>query len=544
MNEDLVTTKGLEARSKPDTKVYVLLSLCCVLLTVATLAACSSTAVPTGVSAVSPTSSPSPTWTALPATPSATPSATASSTETKTPSATPSSTSAVRATATVTPTPSSVATDTAVTPATATWTSTAQPTAVPDTATVTSTPRPTALPGTPTETITPSPTPTLTPTPLFTPTPLPTVASSADVVNILLVGLDSKRNLRAQNTDVIIVASVNKNTKLVSMLSIPRDLWVYIPTYGWNRINVAHRKGYELGYPGAGPALLMRTIEVNMGLPIDHWIRVDFQGFTRVVDELGGVEMTVACPVNLRYRPPDSEEEEEMILEPGVYHMDGATALRYVRTRRGTSDFDRAGRQHQFLKAMWDQLKAPDLILKIPNLWSALTDSYETDLTLGDVLSLAPIALELQPQRIRSRYIGPSQTTGWVTADGWQVLLPDYERIQRTVASLYAPPSASEDQAAEEAARIQVRNGTYRFQLAQIGADQLRWHGLHVVDTGLADNPNYSQTQIIVYKDSPKAVELLMSILNVDSQNVIHQPDPNHPADIQVILGNDYDPCR
>jgi LCP family protein required for cell wall assembly len=374
------------------------------------------------------------------------------------------------------------------------------------------------------------------------------VGSSADVVNILAVGLDSTRNLRGQNTDVILVASINKDEKLVSMLSIPRDLWVYIPTYGWNRINIAHRKGYELGYPGSGPALLMRTIEVNLGLHIDHWVRIDFRGFTRVVDELGGVEMTVPCPVNLRYKPPESEEEEEMILEAGVHRLDGATALRYVRTRRGSSDFERARRQQQFLKAFWDQtvdqLKGLDFVPKIGRLWSALGASFETDLGLGDVLSLAPVALELSPQRIRSRYIGPSHTTGWVTAEGWQVLLPDHEKIQRAVASLYAPPSASEDQAAAEAARVQVRNGTYRYQLAKIGADQLRWYGLNVVDTGLADSPEYRKTKIIVFNDKPKALDLLVRVLYVEPENIIQQPDANAQADILVILGDDYDPCR
>ncbi len=329
------------------------------------------------------------------------------------------------------------------------------------------------------------------------------------------------------------------------MLSIPRDLWVYIPGYGWSRINTAHRRGIAIGYPGGGPALLARTIEIHFGIPIDHWARLDLQGFERVVDELGGVDMTVACPINLSYRPPrpGNDDEEEQILEPGVYHMDGATALRYVRTRRGSSDFDRARRQHQFLKAMWDQTKSPDIVLKIPGLWSALSDTYKTDLGLGDVLSLAPVALELQPQRIRSRYIGPSQTTGWTTSDGWQVLLPDYEKIQQVVASLYAPPYASDDQTAQENALIQVRNGTYRHQLAMIGADQLRWYGLNAVDTDLADSPDYAHTQIVVFRDKPKTVELLTRVLGVRPADVIQQPDPGHPADIMVILGADYDPC-
>ena len=358
------------------------------------------------------------------------------------------------------------------------------------------------------------------------------------------MGLDSTRNLGGQNTDVIIVAVVNKDTKQVSLLSIPRDLWVYIPTYGWSRINIAHKFGYRTGYPGSGPGLLADTLKMNFGIPIDQWVRIDFEGFSRVVDALGGVDMTVACQVNLRYKPPQSQTEEEMILEPGVYHMDGATALRYVRTRRGGTDFDRAQRQQQFLRAMWDQTKSPDLVLKIPKLWSALQGSYQTDLELGDVLSLVPLALDLKPQRIRSRYIGPNQTVDWRNAEGWRVLLPKYDKIQEVVASLYAPPSASADQLANEGARIQLWNGTDRQQLALIAADQLRWEGLSVVDTGLADNSNYTQTQIIVFNDKPTVRDSLVRLFAVKPGNIIYQNDPNQPVDIRVILGNDYDPCR
>jgi LCP family protein required for cell wall assembly len=397
-----------------------------------------------------------------------------------------------------------------------------------------------------TQTISPTLTPTLTPTPMHTPTSIPTVAVSDDVVHILLIGLDSKRNLWAQNTDVLIVAVVNKSTRQVSLLSIPRDLWVYIPTYGWGRINMAHRKGFSNGYPGEGPGLLKDTLAINLGVPVDHWVRVDFEGFKRVVDELGGVEMTVACPVNLRYRPPSGGDatQEEQILQPGVYPMDGETALKYVRTRRGGSDFDRARRQHQFLKALWDQVKSPDLLPKIPGLWSALSDSFETDLGVGDVLSLAPMALELGLDRIRSRYIGPNQTKDWTTHLGWRVLLPRQERIQNVVNSLYAPPSQTGDELANEGARVQVRNGTSQQQLGLVAADQLRWEGIKVLDSAPADTPDYAQTQIVVYNDKPQTVALLSELLEVQQANIIYQPDPSQPADIVVIVGEDYDPCR
>lgn len=283
---------------------------------------------------------------------------------------------------------------------------------------------------------------------------------------------------------------------------------------------------------------------MNFGIPIDQWVRIDFRGFARVVDVLGGVDIAVACPVNLRYKPPQSDEEQEMYLEPGVYHMDGATALRYVRTRRNATDFERARRQQQFLKALWNQTRSPDLLLKIPGLWSALQDSYQTDLSLGDVLALAPVALDLQPQRIRSRYISYNHTIDWRNAEGMRVLLPRYDRIQQVVASLYAPPSAGDEQVAGEGARVQVRNGTYRPQLAMIAGDQLRWYGLDIVDTAPADRPDYKQTRIIVFNDKPHALETLVRVLEVKPENIVQQPDPNQPADLLVILGEDYDPCK
>ncbi|MFN2243296.1 MAG: LytR C-terminal domain-containing protein, partial [Anaerolineae bacterium] len=100
------------------------------------------------------------------------------------------------------------------------------------------------------------------------------------------------------------------------------------------------------------------------------------------------------------------------------------------------------------------------------------------------------------------------------------------------------------NQIANEGARIQIRNGTSRPQLAQIAADQLRWEGFNIVDTGLADNPDYQQTKILVFNEKPIALQELIQQLRVLPENVIRQPDPNQPADIQVILGNDYDSCR
>ena len=377
----------------------------------------------------------------------------------------------------------------------------------------------------------------------MSPTPVPTTELTKDVLTILLIGGDGDYVLD-MNTDTLMVAVVNRSTKQVSLLSIPRDLWVHIPTYGWGRINIAHRIGQRGKYPdGRGPGLLMRTIEENLGIPVDHWVRIGYKGFARAVDELGGVDMIVPCRVNLRYRPPTSEDQQEMILSPGIHHLDGDTALRYVRTRRGDTDFERAQRQQQFLKAVWHQFKSPETVLKIPGLWTAMRGAFATDLNLGDVLALAPVALELEPQRVRSLAIGRGQVQGWTTPGGARVLLPIPESVQETVTRLDAPIPAG-DTGATEAARVQMQNGTARPQLALLAADQLRWQGFQVVDTGAADRVDYQNSQIVVFDDRPEAVAQLARLLRVKPANIIQQPDSGQQADLGVILGSDYDPCR
>jgi len=403
-------------------------------------------------------------------------------------------------------------------------------------------------------TLTPTPEPTLTPVPTpepsqalqLNPSPVPATVLTQDVIHILLIGGD-RDYFMDMNTDTLIVVVVDRKTRQVSLLTIPRDLWVHIPTYGWGRINIAHRMGQRTKYPGRGPALLARTIEENLGIPIDHWVRLGYEGFGRAVDELGGVDMVVPCRVNLRYRPPESADQQEMILEPGIHHLDGATALRYVRTRRGDSDFERAGRQQLFLKAVWKQFKSPETIARIPGLWLALKDSFATDLSLGDVLALAPVALDLQPQRIRTRSIGRGQVQSWTTPAGARVQVAIPERVQEVVASLYAPPAPRSDNVAGEAARIQVLNGTARSQLALLAADQLRWVGLNVVDTGPGDGADRQKTWIIVHNDKPQALEQLTRTLKVKPKYIVHepgQPGDGVQADLVVILGADYNPCR
>ena len=144
------------------------------------------------------------------------------------------------------------------------------------------------------------------------------------------------------------VLAIDEANHRAALVSFPRDVYLPIPGVGYNRINVAYPFGEE-AKKGGGLPLLMSTIDKNFGIPIDSYVRIDFSGFQDVIDALGGVDVVVDCPLydELIYRYFNT-----YTLEPGTYHMNGQQALYYARSRKTTSDFDRARRQQRVLLAV------------------------------------------------------------------------------------------------------------------------------------------------------------------------------------------------
>jgi LCP family protein required for cell wall assembly len=329
----------------------------------------------------------------------------------------------------------------------------------------------------------------------------------------------------------------------VSLLSVPRDFYAWIPGRGFNKLNTAFRYGELDQYPGGGAGLVKATFEYNLGVRIHYYARVGFDGFIKIVDALGGVEVAVECPLSDTFPDPDSPSgQTDVDWEPGIHHLDGRRALWYARSRWNTSDFDRNRRQQQVLRALYRQALALDILPKIPQIWGALSETVSTDLGLDELIYLASIGAELDMANVKSGFIGPDVLQAWTAPNGAYVLVPYYEVLGPRVEEVLAPPARARAQ--QPAFRVEVQNGTGQDGLGHVAAERLRWEGFQVVSVASVGG-DYPRTQIWDLTTTTKGSPLypLMSLYRRQAGDVVSQPTEDRAADFRVILGADYDPC-
>ncbi len=504
------------------------------------------------------------------ATNTATPTTTPSSTPSITPSTTPTSTPTITPSATMTPTPEPVsvaqlfATNTprplAVTlPPLNTNVPAASPTATP-----TPLPSPTTLPtNLPAATETPRPLPTLlipagpdpnAAAPTAIPTQVPAIDRQGyDLINILLLGGDSQiTGDNIDRTDTMIVVSINRTTSTVSMLSLPRDLYVYIPGWTMQRLNLAYTRGEQVGWTDGGFGLMRQTIFYNFGINVHYYILADLSGFKEIIDALSGIDVAVDCAIKdlpLVSAPPPAQavgpdSEGYYVLPVGYYHLDGGGALWYARSRHNSIEFDRGRRQMQILRAIWRTARSSGQITQLPELWSQLTQVVKTNLTFEDMLGLLPYALNLDPNKIEQFYMRRLyHTTPWQPPDGSFVQLPNYEPIRQLLQDFYLPPT--ESQVSIQATRVEVLNGTANPNWDRVAADTLAWNGFDAIAAGTADRTDYADTILIDRTGQTKGSRTLelTTRLNIRPENVRVEPDPNRTADYVVIIGRSYSSC-
>lgn len=301
---------------------------------------------------------------------------------------------------------------------------------------------PVALPS-PTPTATPAA--TLTPTPTMTPTPTPTLAP---LQRILLLGTDERGESSGGVwlTDAILVVTVDAENKRIGMLGIPRDLWVKPPTMWEMRINQVDYLGDQHDYPGGGAALLADTLKETFGMEIDHYVRFKQQGFVQAIDVMGGITVTLDCPLQ-EFAPADpgsDRQYKELHLDAGPQWLDGETALKFVTYRYRFGDWGRAKRQQLLLLALRDQALQLDIITRIPVLWSIVKDSIQSDLTLLDWVRLARFAMQIDPKDIHGRVIDETMTEDYVTEKSGLALAGDMDAIAEVIETLFDVEPADE----------------------------------------------------------------------------------------------------
>ncbi|MBP7963357.1 MAG: LCP family protein [Caldilineaceae bacterium] len=295
---------------------------------------------------------------------------------------------------------------------------------------------------------------TATPMPTPMPTPVPVDPNPfLHTTNILLLGSDRRPNEVNWRTDVIMILALDFEKGVAGVISLPRDLYLdEIAGHKPNKINVVDYLGQQDDPDGGGPALLAAILEARMGVPIQHYLRFEFEGFKQVIDALGGVEIQVDCPV-YEYLP---EEDVVLNLGAGTHTLTGRQALSYVRTRRQGGDLERARRQQRMALAIREQLVSQNLLPKVPALYVALQDAVETDIGLVDAIRFTRFALQLTEESLHGMILAPPETMLQSWRDGMYVFVPDWDAITLAAQTVFDRPPLLETNTVGPAGDVQI----------------------------------------------------------------------------------------
>ncbi|RCX16243.1 LytR family transcriptional attenuator [Fontibacillus phaseoli] len=219
--------------------------------------------------------------------------------------------------------------------------------------------------------------------PTETKVPEPPKWEGTERVNLLLMGVDARGLKKGEipRSDTMLVASLDPVAKKIYLFSIMRDTYTEIPEHGSDRINTAITHG---------PNTAMKAVSDLLGIPVQYYVYTDFQGFKELVDAVGGVDFYVEK--DMHYTSKADKHEFDIDLKKGQQHLDGNTALQYVRFRHDAmSDFTRTERQRNFLKAVADKLKSTTSIMKLPSILDKVNPYIDTNLSVEDMWKLATV---------------------------------------------------------------------------------------------------------------------------------------------------------
>ncbi|MCL4544085.1 MAG: LCP family protein [Chloroflexi bacterium] len=398
---------------------------------------------------------------------------------------------------------------------------------------------------------------TLTPLPSPTPTPLPTL-SGRHRINVLLLGSDTDAKFGKNIiTQIMIVASIDPVHHTIEMLSIPRDFWVPIPGHGMDKIQIAYAYGQNDHPHGGGIALARQTVEDDFGIPIDHYAWVGLAGFIRIINTAGGINIDVIHPILDDNYPADIHNGKvstvniyayrRLYIPAGPQHLDGATALEYVRSRHADliGDFGRSVRQQQVLRNLRLKLQSPLTLLRLPQYLNDLNGYLRTDFSITDLLAYGNFLRENENVPIKQMVLMPPtySATQTITANGLiqDIVSPDWAAVHQLIARQFASPSAPlTDPVSPQVLRIGVENGTSLPGLAARAASFLESIGYTVDPARSARRADYTSSEVLVY--SPKAEAYARMIALPFDAKVVDATGQQAPygEDLVVVLGQEH----
>ncbi len=318
--------------------------------------------------------------------------------------------------------------------------------------------------------------------PQGTPEPVPSSQVDAvlpnwdkdEPVNIILLGVDAREGEDLPpRSDTAIVVNVNPATNEVAMMSIPRDLLVYIPGFGEDKFNAAYPLGEanDDEIEGGGPTLVAQTIEANFDIPIHYYATIDFDGFEKVVDTVGGIMVDVQTQLMDDLYPTDDLRVTRIYFASGLQKMDGEMALQYVRTRHADSDFGRSERQQQVLMAIREQAISRDLITQAPQLIRNVQETVRTDLDFNQMLALANLGrgidadaiakLNLWEEGLLIEHLPEYQGDAYYVSARWDAVIAETQAFFGVpVSSATGAAVGGEDQEVDLSVSVVVQNGT------------------------------------------------------------------------------------
>ena len=272
--------------------------------------------------------------------------------------------------------------------------------------------------------------------PLVTPAATPPPLDSKQRINVLLLGSDNDQKFAqdAVLSQTMIVVSIDPAKRQVTLLSLPRDLWVAIPGHASAKIDLAYKEG--------GAPLARATVEKAFKIPIHYYAWIGLNGLVRVVDRVGGVDVDVLHPVLDDNYPNDFSDNgygtERVYLAAGPQHLDGRHTLQYVRSRHGDllSDFGRSVRQQQVLLAIQQRTAGMDLVTALPTFARDLNGHVKTDLDLVRLTQLVLFMRGLRAADVHQAFITPFVRDA-VSPDGQQILVADWPAVNAYLRQLF-----------------------------------------------------------------------------------------------------------